>query len=361
MDAYAPNITSGTSLTEDLILDLYRWIEHLLAEKSRVMLNPHHYGLTLSLDDKPSLELQKIGPTIHLKRCVGVTSKGGMIAILGGTTPSLKHTMEEKKLIKTKTYMVFVQIHASKRTPFGPESIDLPHRRLYSLPTYQLRVQSSEIIMHSTSNSLPLGRLEWKDEKWQLGTYIPPCMHLGADALLYRKYLKYLGDIKQILHFQPKVLYQTIGMENRALLELREFTLLTGHWLASQQTKLEYLSQWGAPHKLIQCLISFANQTSFHLANLSDRPQFYNLLHENIRGMNGVWFTPDRLLKAVHELSQFRYHHHDIQKVLKLIDQFLDIIVPIFKALATATLHSQAVNDTKLLIKNENSPGTSTW
>ncbi len=359
----APNVVPGTNFNTKRFEELFAWITSLSADGVRSGFALNQYGLLVSYDGKSSLQLEKTGDKLTLRRCSGVTPAGGIIGIFEGHTPAIEAQLDQLELDSKKQYYVLVEIENAKRTPFGPEAEDSPQRPQFSMSSYRLHIQDVEQVLGSWANALPIGHLTYESGDWNLAEYIPPCTHIGANEILCEKYREYQEAFKIMLNAQPNIIRQTDTFRDKSMIELREFTLHCGSFLASRQPNFNTLTEIGRPTHLIETWLAFANLVTFLMNCLTDRPGFYNLLYQNTKSVNGVMFTTERLDAALDNLKNHTYNHQNILKTIKAIDEFLTLMVPMFKALGNGTLRPIGNNYEEVYKVQETKPKQShtTW
>lgn len=342
----APNIVPGTHFTAARFNELYGWASTLAADSVQAALGPRQYGLMIPYDGKAALVLEKVGDRLALSRCCGITPQGSIVGLFEAFHPALILGLKQENLHPREEYWVVLEINHASRRAYGPESPDLPLRPLHSMPTYELHLQETGQALAARPDAFYIGRLKMETGEWILADYIPPCVHLGANEQLQKRHLKYQEGFSILLEELPKIILQTDTYQEKAMIELREFCLQLGSMLAARGHRYRHLSEWGNPYDLFELWAGFAQHASFLFQSLTDRPGFFNLIHENTRGVNGVFFTPQSLDAAIQELVAFRYDHNRIAEAVQLTDHFLQMIVPVFKALGIGTLHPSGKKET---------------
>lgn len=335
----APNIVPGVHFTAQRFAELYAWQTALAADSVQLALKPFQYGLSIPYDGKASLSLNLFNNKLNLSRCCGLTAQGTIVALFEEGQPPLTLDLSTCNLQNWEDYYVVLEVVHGQRQEYGAESSDLPLRPLHSRPLYHLQVQAVAQVMVTRSDSFCIGKLIMQNGEWKLADYIPPCLHIGANPLLNQRYLEYQEYLAVFLNVFPGIIRQTDTYQEKSMIELREFCMQLGSLVVSRRYQYKHLSQWGSPFEMIELWVNFAQEFSFLLQCLTDRPGFYNLLNENTRGVNGVFFTPQSLDAVIQDVVQYTYHHNDIAQAIKLTDQFLQIITPVFKALGNGTLH----------------------
>jgi hypothetical protein len=334
----APNIVPGVNFTAEHFEELYAWISSLTADTVRSVLAPDAYGLAMPFDGKPALVLDKIDEKLILSRCFGITPQGNIVAIVDEHMAAIEFELKQLDLLPKEKYKIYIEVLQRPRQAYGPESEDIPLRPLYSMPLYKMHVQQKQQQMAKTPDAFAIGVLSMVQGEWILEDYVPPCIHTGANELLFHKYKRYLEALNIFLEETPKIILQTDSFELKAMIELREFTMYLGSMLAKRHHHYIHLGEMGNPHQVFEIWSDFAQQASFLLKCLTDRPGFYNLINENTRGVNGVFFTPQTLDEKMQKLAGLRYDHDDILAAISAVDDLLNIMVPIFKALGIGTL-----------------------
>lgn len=335
----APYVVGGVNYTAERFHEHDSWAAALAADSLQAALPPHRYGLLIPEDGGPALRLEKHDSQLVLSRCFGVAPSGYLIAIFEGGIPPLGLSLNNFELLPREDYRVLVEIDRNELCPFGSESEDLPSRPRHCLPyRYRLHVQPVSQALTERPEALPIGLLRMENGSWELGAYVPPCAHIGAHPGLADACRRYIAALESLAGWMPEVIRQTDAFRDKAMIELREFVMQLGSYLAVQRPALNALTQRGAPFQLISFWAAFANLASFLLRSLADRPGFYNLLYHNTRGANGVYFTPEALDAALQALAQPAYNHNRIDLSLEAIDNFLGIFAPVIKALANGTL-----------------------
>ncbi len=334
----APNVVPGTNFDTHRFKELYAWITAQTNDAARSIRLPFHYGLLTAFDGKRSLLLEKVESHITLRRCAGITPAGQVVGIFEGITPVIETNLEQYQLDKKSRYQLLVEVDEDTRTPFGPVSEDLPQRPLFTMASYKLHVQSIDQKLGYYPNAFPIGLLIYEAGEWLLADYLPPCAHVGAHERLEEKYRAYQEAIKTMLRTQPNIIRQTDSFRDKAMIELREFTLQCGSFLSTQSASIFSLTTLGHPYLLIDLWVAYAQLMDFLLHCLTDRPGFYNLLYLNTRSVNGIMLTTERLDNVLFDLTNHQYDHCNAMASIKAIDQFLELIVPMFKALGNGTL-----------------------
>jgi hypothetical protein len=337
----APNIVPGVNFTAARFAELYAWTTSQTADSVQAVMGNNHYGLMIPYDGKAALTLEKSGNQLILSRCCGITPQGNLVALFEEMHEPMVCDLTRFELHSNETYQVVLEVASQqKRRPFGPETADLPLRPAYSMLAYDIQIQPFGQAMTAQPDAFPIGNLFFENGDWKLTDYIPPCVHLGASPTLQNRYLKYQEAIKILLEAQALIVRQTESFQEKSMIELREMTLQLGSLLASRQPRYRQMGVWGNPYEMFELWAAFAQQFSFLLQCLSNRPGFNNLLNENTRDVNGVFYTPQSLDKVLQELTGLQYDHNRIAQAVQATDRFLQMIVPIFKALSIGFLRS---------------------
>lgn len=335
----APNVVPGINFTVDRFAELYAWISSLIADSVQLAAPNRRYGLVIPYDGKAALSLEKLADRLILSRCCGITPQGSLIALFEELHTPMVCDLRDYDLHTADTYRVMLEVASSReRSPFGPESADLPLRPLWSMPTYRLHIQSAGQAMAAPGDAIPVGELAFENGDWKLTGYIPPCLHLGASPVLLNRYLKYSEGMKILLETQALIVRQTESFQEKSMIELREMCLQLGSSLASRQHSYRHLDKWGHPYDMFEPWAAFAQQFSFLLQCLSNRPGFNNLLNENTRDVNGVFYTPQSLDNVLQEMTTAGYEHSRPAQFAQATDRLLQMTVPIFKALSLGFL-----------------------
>lgn len=335
----APNVVPGLNFNTERFQQLFAWIEAIAADAARAAIQPHRYGLLIAFDGKASLQLDKTGNSLSLRRCAGITPSGRIVGIFEGFTPTPEIDLEACQLDPKTQYQVLVEVDPSKRAAFGRQAADFPERPEFAMPACRLHVQAVGQLLGEWPNAFPIARLTYRENDWELTAgYIPPCAHLAADLNLQHKHREYREAMKNMLSTMPGIIRQTSTFRDRAMIELREFILQCGSHLAERRASLFTLTDMGRPFDLLEPWMAFAELANFLLNGLADRPGFYNLLYANTRSVNGVMFTTDRLDHALHRLTNLTYDHCNIAQAIEAVDGVLELVAPLFKALGNATL-----------------------
>lgn len=335
----APNLCSNVEITEERLKELYAWMEGLATDAIRANTSAHHFGIVIPPDGGSAFRLEQSKRKLVLLDCCALTPRGSRIFLREGITPHLSLTLDEERLQQSEVYRVMVEVENGHRRAFGPESKDLPLRPMYSTPSYALSLQSTEREMHEWSNALSIGMVKFVSGAWQLDAdYIPPCLQIGAHPSLRTKYSDYRQTMEEMLIKQSEAIQQTNSFRDKAMFDLREFLLRSGSSLATQAPAFEALGPKAPPFELIRTWKAFAKTAAFIINSLGRYTAFYKLLNENLRSVNGVFFTPERFNKTIQDAAELAYNHQDIAAAIRDTDQFLEVIVPVFKALALGPL-----------------------
>lgn len=330
----APNIVPGVNLTAARFAEIFAWISSLCADTAFSLRRPYQYGLLLSYDGKPSLLLEKTGQQLVLSRCAGITPAGTLIGFFDDIQPEVVFNLAEREMRPQEEYAVWVETMHQPRRAFGADAPDLPSRPLHTAPDVCLQVQLRSQQTAAAPDAFCVGILRMELGEWLLADYVPPCAHIGADNLLRERYRAYTEKIEEWLHLFPQIIVNTDAYHEKSMVELREFTVQLGSFLASQRHRYRHFGEGGLPFEVFDFWASFARQTSFLLQCLKDRAGFYNLLNENTRQRNGVYFTAHSWDDAIQNMANLRYDHQDIKSAIQITDQFLENVGPIFQSLA---------------------------
>lgn len=330
----APTIIPGVELTAERFTELYAWVSATAADTAFSIRRPFQYGLLIPYDGKPALSLEKKGESIIVSRCVGITPAGSVLGIFDDIHTPLTLELPLQDMRPQEQYHILIELTRRQFSAFGPESTDLPYRPVHAMPACQLHVQAAGQAMVSRSDAFCIGKLQMEYGEWQLAEYIPPCAQIGANPMLRERYRTYLEEINELLALLPQIVVNTDAYHEKAMVELREFALQLGSFSAFQKFKYQHLSEGGHPFDLFEFWAAFARQASFLLQCLKDRPGFYNLLNENTRQRNGVYFTAQSWDAAIQQLANLNYNQQDILGAIQTVDIFLETVTPIFKALA---------------------------
>lgn len=329
----APKIVPGLNLTAARFEEIYAWIRSLVADTGYTVRRPYQFGLVIPYDGQAALKLEKTGSKLVLSRCTAVTPSGSVIGIFEDLHEPLVLELQEREMQPQEPYNILVEVDHSMHIAFGPESEDLPLRPLHSMPGCRLVVQPAQQQMVSASNSITIGVLKREYAEWKLMEYIAPSVHIGTNSTLKERYLSYKEDISELLRLFPQIIVNTDAYHEKSMVELREFTMFLGSFLAFYQHRYNHLGEAGHPFELFEFWAGFARQASFLLQCLKDRPGFYNLLNENTRQRNGVYFTAQSWDDAIQDLANLRYDQNHLLAAVRIVDQFLETVVPVFKAL----------------------------
>ena len=334
----APNVVPGTNFNNQRFQEMFAWISATAADAARSTMQANQYGLLIPFDGKTALQLEQKENLLTLRRCAAITARGRIIGVFENITPILETNLSEYTLDPKMQYHILVEVKTGKQQAFGPSTEDLPLRPQFAMPDYALHVQASDQSIGQQTDALPIGLLNFQSGAWELIKYIPPCAQIGASDFLRERYRNYKEELEVILAAQPNIIRQTDTFRDKAMIELREFAMQCGSYLATQRPELLNLSESGSPFQLVKNWMSFANLVSFLLNCLTDRSGFYNLLYINTRSVNGVMLTTERLDRALFNLTSQNYQHQDILNAINAVDEFLALIVPMFKALGNGTL-----------------------
>lgn len=330
----APTIVAGVNLTEERFAEIYAWISAIASDTAWSVRRPFQYGLLIPYDGKPALQLEKKGTKLMLSRCTGITPAGSILAIFEDIHAPIVLDIPVEEMRPQETYGIMIETNRKAFSAFGPESVDFPLRPLHSMPTCRLHVQDINQVMASRSDAFCIGLLQMDHGEWQLASYIPPCAQIGGSPVLRERYRSYLEEINEILALFPEIIVNTDAYHEKSMVELREFAMQLGSFCAFHKFRYQHLTEGGHPFDMIEFWAAFARQASFLLQCLKDRPGFYNLLNENTRQRNGVYFTAQSWDSHIQQLANLPYNHNDLAEAIHTIDAFLETVTPIFKALA---------------------------
>lgn len=332
----APNIIAGVNFNTDRFAELFAWMTTLTADSVQALLLPYQYGLVLPYDGKTALELHQTGNQLSLSRCSAITKGGVVIGIFEGITPIIEASIPAH-LQPQQTYYVVLEADVSQRKTFGANSVDSPERPQFSMPFYQLGFRAVSEDLGIQSNVLRIGLLAYTEGNWALQNYIPPCMHLGADAQLMQKYNEYQAALNQLLDYLPKIIQQTDSYKDAVGLELREFCLQIGSFLAQKVSDYSNLTPYGKPYYLFQLWSNFAGLVDFLLKRLSQKRRFnfYELLSQNTKGTIAVNFQANHFEDSLKELATLLFMQHDILLAIQKTDTVLKLIVPLFRSISS--------------------------
>lgn len=334
----APHVIPGANFTADRFAELYAWISGLAADSVQAVLSDTQYGLMIPYDGKAALEIELMENRIVMSRCVGITPQGTIIAIFDELHRPLTCDLSGYDLKPDQPCFVYAEVTHKNRLPFGPETSDFPLRPAFSMPSVRLHVQASGQPMAERPDAFPVGELVMENGAWKLSDYIPPCLHNGASPVLQARYLKYREAMRILLEVLPRIVRQTDSFQEKSMIELREMAIQLGNYLAAQRHRFERKGRLGNPFEVVEVWASFAQQFSFLLHCLADRPGFNDLLHRNTRDVNGAFFTPQSLENSIQELACLQYDHNQIKRAIAATDHFLQLIVPLFKGLSIGFL-----------------------
>lgn len=356
IDHPAPNIVPGLNLTAARFNDLYAWVATLTADSSAAIRNPYRYGLTMAYDNRSSLVLEKEGTQLILKRCCGITPGGSVIGHFEGIHTPLTFDLSTTELRPQELFAVLIEANHSNLRVFGPESKDLPLRPLYSAMDCRLHVQPADQTVAAQSNSFRIGILKMEHGQWQLTDYVPPCAQLGADSRLNMQYKKYLKEFDEMMDRFPKIIQHTDAYQQKSMIELREFALQLGSFMAMQRFRYRHIGLGGLPFDMFEFWVSFSHQISFMVSCLKDRAGFFNLLNENTNA-RGVPFGIQSWYEVIENLKKLQYDHNLIVDAIQTVDKFLEKVTPLFTAL------TYGVEEVKTLTswKEEKPKASSSW
>lgn len=329
----APNIVPGVNLTAKRFAEFFAWISATAADTARAIRDPFKYGLVTSFDGQSSLQLQKNGACLTLSRCCAITPAGSIIGLIEDFHPALELELQEQDLHPQEQYAVLVEVLHDTHRAFGAESPDMPLRPLYSAPAYRLHVQPLEQSLAEVSDAVQIGLLQMDFGKWKLAEYLPPCTHAGAHPLLAERQRTYLTEFEDLLDRLPKIVRNTDAYREKSMVELREFSLQLGSFAASQHFRYRHIGKQGSPFDIFSAWSGLAREMSFLLQCLKDRAGFYNLLNENTRQRNGVFFTAQSWDAAVQNLANLEYCHDNLQKAVDTLNRFLETVTPVIISL----------------------------
>ncbi|MEM8523922.1 MAG: hypothetical protein AAGG68_04725 [Bacteroidota bacterium] len=331
----APNVIAGVNFNVDRFKELFAWVNALSADSVQALLLPNSYGLVMPFDGKSALELVKEGNKIYLNRCSAITSGGGVIGIFESLTPTLELELP-LDLKRTQVYTVTVEIDSRNRQAFGVTSQDLPERKLSTLPSYQLHIRMQEETL-VPSHFLSIGKLVFEAEEWELTNYISPCLHIGASKVLKDRLKTYDGNLNELLKYLPSIIRQTGNYNDKATLELREFCVQIGSFLAQNAPSYHNLSIYDSPYRMIEIWNGLVSLSDFLLHRLKELPrqQFYELLEYNAHGVAGIRFNAHQFENIIGDYAKFRFEQEDILAAIEQTDKILEMIVPLLRSLST--------------------------
>ncbi len=329
----APNIVPGLNLTAARFADMYAWITATASDSVLAVRRPYQYGLTIAFDHRPSLVLDKKGSQLILSRCCGITPGGTIIGHIENSHSPLTLELNEREMRPQETYAVLIEVQHGKHRVFGPESEDIPLRPLYVAPACCLQVQSLDQPLARQPDALYIGMLQMELGQWHLADYIPPCAQLGADPSLNGHYQDCTTALLEMMEYFPQIVRNTDAYHEKSMVELREFALQLGAFTATRRFHYLHIGQGGTPFDMFEFWSAFAQQISFLLQCLKDRAGFYNLLNENTRQRNGVFFTAQSWDAAIQNLAKLRYDHNNLPDMVRTVDLFLETVTPVLIAL----------------------------
>lgn len=334
----APNVVPGTHFNAEKFGQLYAWIHTLVADATNINRYQHEYGLVNGVIEGEALELSLIGDQLILEQCCAVSPGGQLIGLIKSVCPPLSCSLKDFRLMPSKVYAISIQMEAGSQFTFGPLSLDLPERPQYTMPKFKFHIQEEDRNHSSASHSLKIGQLIYEQSEWKLHDYLPPCLHIGALDRLKKKYIEYTHHLETLLTVFPKIIRQTDSFRDKTMIELREFVMQCGSYLSTQARHYRMMGKQATISALLKPWLSLGELMQFLLNSLSDRSGFYNLLYQNTKSVNGLMFTVNRLDQVLEQIQNLSLNPEQIQDAISKTDEFLEIIVPTFKALGNGTL-----------------------
>jgi hypothetical protein len=212
----------------------------------------------------------------------------------------------------------------------------MPARPLYATANISLHIQPVKQPIGYPSDVFSIGMLIWELGHWQLDNdYIPPCVQLGADWQLSQKCHDYEVKFIKMLEIFPSIVINTDAYPTKSMVELREFVLQLGAFFSAYRFKYQYFHKDGSPFEMIGFWVSVTHQISFLLQCLKDRIGFNTMLMQSTRNRNGVHYTTQSWDEAIQKVVQLKYDHNNLKDAVATIDQFLEMVIPVFTALSS--------------------------
>ncbi len=331
----SPNIIPTMLFSAQEFNRLISWQTTLTADHLRPLL-ANRYGFCLSDEaGLPSLRLELAGRQLLLKTCCAFTEGGFLIGQMEPYMPVVKHTIEKGD----GQYSIWVSIHPEKRRSIGKESIEeLPRRQPNSIPDYCLELKAStEEEADSSAYGLRIGQLRIIGESFQLLSYTPPTMHVGAIPSLWTRCLeaqKKLEDFNQ--HCQRILLKTHPDSDNEEIANLYRMSDRLCNYLASCRFDLRQLEERSEPMSLIRLFANLANLMHMLLKTTAREAELLQYVWEHVSSSAGYRFERQGYRDVIAQLAALKYDHENIDGALAKIDAFIETVLPVWKTISEA-------------------------
>ena len=345
---------------------------HFIAQENHMMelyidavgrnLNPNNYGLLPSYNGEQysfqsEIDNRKI-VNVKIRNLRAVTLSGARIEITGATLPTLELTKNLSELKpdknKDKTIALVIGVNSFSRVPFGdPDPEETPPRKPYVLPEYTLGLVPYEELGGAEigPSHITLGLFHYRNGQFSVDSeFIPPCTSLNSLPVLLSFLESTEASLIQLEGYVTRIVQKVRGkqQENKLAQSIGGISqnLLTylSHHLPSVSLHLQHQ----APVYLIEKIVALSKITynSIETWQGTGKEELLNYLTEWCDLNQGM------LDKTLSELAVLKYQHHNTANAVQKANDFLRIIIPLFKTLSDLDYIGKKV-DTNLFVTEE--------
>lgn len=271
--------------------------------------------------------------------CNAITADGGRIDI---TANSNGMTAQHSEYISTQDlkegdYYIVLKLDHENRIPVGqPDPSESPIRYPELSKKYAFEIVSEMELRHhdSVSYFLPVGQFRWYGGAIELNkNYVIPCTSLNSSIELKRVHLDWYNRLNDFQISAFKIMDKTsqtdritdIGLNVRAISEKALY------YLAEKMYTYRTLVAIQPPIELVRYFSDLTHLffTSIKLIPAVQREELLKYFYE--------WkdVTPSNFEERISEMIEIQYDHLNIHQSIEHINNFLDVLVPLWNKLST--------------------------
>jgi hypothetical protein len=365
------NWTDGVKLTKDHFINNYFNFIATTNDYSSVRLNNYNYGIIEEATDT-SFEIETKSNNsnleVALKKCHCIAKNGHLIvfntAIYGEDFPQAALFGSSLDPNANDTYYVIVSVNPFNLIPVGipdPEVVPLHHPN--AAPEIKLHIINENEVNATFLEGyfLILKKYAFKNGVFVEDTkYIPPVSKLKNNKILTDFNKSAIMELEQIYDFSIKIHKKNIHNSMNNKLVLNTFSLcekIIGFYTDAIYF-LRNRSLEEPPIFMLEKIVILSNSLMATLSLMDEKEKEMLLQYY----YEWVDVKPSELLQVISQTNGANYDHNDIYKTLQKTDQFIGIIIKLWKKLSE--LEYIGVRKENIVISEETkttAPKSKTW
>lgn len=338
------NWVDGMKISEAHFNHMQSFIADNIRDTMALGITNFNYGLLPPAPgEKSSLDIAFSADQAKLLRvkvltCRAVTPGGARIEIRNDDEhKNFNLTQLENKFnvedATEKNYDIVISVNPFNRIPVGqPDPEESPIRHPYSSSDYKLEILPSSQINHNKPGAfqITLARFEVNGGEVQLNEqYIPPSLSVMSSKRLLDEYLK-LGAILGETGSHATAIVQKVKSERQKTDLAVNISYLSEKivfFLADKIARYRWVLSQLPPIYMLETFVSFAYlfKSATDCQTEKEREQMFTYFQQ--------WteLTPAQFNNRLNALIEIEYNHQDIGAAVKEINNFMTIILKLFK------------------------------